>query len=165
MGAMTSLLFAGLFPELVSHLISLDILTIMACSTKVIPELTAKTISDFLLFEKKHSQAPVYKSFDEVVDRRMYVSPNSLTRQSAEIIMRRATMDYQGGVVSVVRHHVASRHASLTPLPLPPLPRVSPFCSPHSLLLRLPSPPLSEQAQFATHGISDCRRCYERIPG
>jgi len=99
MGAMTSLFFAGLFPELVSHLVSLDILSIMSCSRKVIPELTAKTISDFLRFEKKHSQAPVYKNLDEVVDRRMYVTPNSLTRESAEIIMRRATMEYQGGVV------------------------------------------------------------------
>lgn len=71
----------------------------MACNSKVIPELTAKTISDFLHFEKKQSQAPVYKNLDEVVDRRMYVTPNSLTRQSAEIIMSRATMDYQGGVV------------------------------------------------------------------
>ena len=99
MGAMTSLFFAGLFPELVSHLVSLDILTIMTCSRKIIPELTAKTISEFLHFEKKHSQAPVYKSLDEVVDRRMYVTPNSLSRESAEILMQRATMEYQGGVV------------------------------------------------------------------
>ncbi|XP_003745111.1 serine hydrolase-like protein [Galendromus occidentalis] len=99
MGAMTAFLLAGLFPEMVTHIVSLDMLTILSCKKTLLPELTAKNIHDFLAFEKKHSQAPVYKNFDEVVDRRMYVTPHSLSRQSAEIIMRRATMDYQGGVV------------------------------------------------------------------
>ncbi|OQR70313.1 serine hydrolase protein-like [Tropilaelaps mercedesae] len=99
MGAMISFLLIGLFPKLVTHFISLDILTIMGCSLKSLPEVTALSINSMLTFEKKLGKPPVYKNLDEIVDRRMNTTPDSLTRESASIIMQRATVDYQGGVV------------------------------------------------------------------
>lgn len=99
MGAMISLLLAGLFPSLITHFVSLDIITIMNCSLKSLPEMTAMTVGSMLSFEKKQGQPPVYKDLEEVVNRRMLTTPDSLARDSAAIIMRRAIVDYQGGVV------------------------------------------------------------------
>lgn len=62
-------------------------------------KMTAMTVGSMLSFEKKQGQPPVYKDLEEVVNRRMLTTPDSLARDSAAIIMRRAIVDYQGGVV------------------------------------------------------------------
>ncbi|KAK3851773.1 hypothetical protein Pcinc_041594 [Petrolisthes cinctipes] len=100
MGAGIGLLYAGTFPEKVKKLAMIDLIKPMSTSAADQPGRTALGISDLIKAESRLDSNPPSYEYDVIVDKMVKSYGNSLTEESAKILLKRGSVRQPDGSYS-----------------------------------------------------------------
>lgn len=99
MGGTVALMFAGLFPDRVLSVVTLDVVVPTVVVDSYLPSVLAHGIFKFLKLEQlTKNPSPVY-SMDDLLERLESASPGQLTDKSKTILLSRATRPVECGFV------------------------------------------------------------------
>ncbi|KAK4298113.1 hypothetical protein Pmani_029526 [Petrolisthes manimaculis] len=100
MGAGIGLLYAGTFPEKVKKLVMIDLIKPMSTPAADQPEKTALGISDLIKAESRLESNPPSYEYDVIIDKMVKSYGNSLTEESAKILLKRGSVRQPDGSYS-----------------------------------------------------------------
>ncbi|KAM9314599.1 serine hydrolase-like protein isoform 2-T2 [Pholidichthys leucotaenia] len=98
MGGNIGGMFSAVFPEMVNALILLDSYGFIPTDVKETPDVIRKGMNQMLEYEKKEEDKKRVYTFDKAVER-LLAANQTLTEQSAKILLERGLVQVEGGVI------------------------------------------------------------------
>ncbi|KAK7075368.1 hypothetical protein SK128_014837 [Halocaridina rubra] len=100
MGGGASFLYAATFPEKTKKIVMVDLIKPISVQPEKQPKRSAKSIKELLSAEANHSRTPLYYDYETIINRMIKGYNDSLTEESAKILMKRGTKQHKNGQYS-----------------------------------------------------------------
>ncbi|XP_040891164.1 serine hydrolase-like protein [Toxotes jaculatrix] len=98
MGGNVAGLFSALYPEMVDAVVLLDSYGFLPTDVKKMPEVIRQGMDEMLQFEKKTEEKKRVYTYEKAVERLLAVN-QTLSEQSAHVLLERGLVQVEGGVV------------------------------------------------------------------